>query len=175
MFNVLGFEGVIHYSNIVHEDFRGSFVEIFNFEKLQKLGLNPVMQLNVVKSKKYVVRGMHWQIPPFQQSKLISVIQGKLLDVFIDLRRESETYLKSGSLELNSETNDCIFIPKGFAHGYQALSDNTIVAYSVDNKYSPQHERFLNPESELVNSLWNNPKLINLRDSKASLTLNGYC
>lgn len=167
----LGFEGVFHYSNTTHQDSRGIFAEIFNLERLKELKMNSVIQLNVVQSEKFVVRGMHWQISPFRQSKLVTVLEGKMLDVFIDLRRDSDTYLKAGFLELNSNSYDSIFLPKGFAHGYQALADKTVVAYCVDNEYSPKHERFLNPQSEFVKSFWYSPILMSSRDSNANLNL----
>ena len=127
---------LIEYKN--HNDRRGSLFELFRQDFLKK-EINVMYnfcQDNLVKSSKMVLRGLHFQNPPFAQSKLISVINGEIFDVAVDLRKNSKTYGKYFSLNLNSKSNKSILIPRGFAHGYLSLSEDTIVHYKVDNYYS---------------------------------------
>lgn len=121
-------------------DSRGYFYELYNKNSFSKYINIDFIQENSSKSKKGVIRGFHFQLPPYDQSKLVSCIHGKILDVAIDLRKNSRSYGKYFSVELSSENKKQIFIPKGFAHGFQALSNDTIVNYKVDNFYNPKYE-----------------------------------
>ena len=123
-------------------DDRGFFVETFNAKFLKTYEINDkFVQDNLSLSlKKNTFRGFHFQIPPFEQSKLVNVIRGSILDIYIDLRKNSETYQCYGSCELNSE-NGLLYIPRGFAHGFLTLMDDTIVSYKVDNYYDIDSER----------------------------------
>ena len=114
-------------------DERGFFVETYNKRWLKEYEINnDFVQDNMSLSlKKNTFRGFHFQIPPFEQSKLVNVIRGSILDIYIDLRKNSETYQCYGSCELNSE-NGLLYIPRGFAHGFLTLMDDTIVS---SNKY----------------------------------------
>jgi len=96
------------------------------------------------------IRGFHFQKAPFDQAKLVSVINGSILDIFIDLRTSSETFLNYGSIILKEGNSKIILIPRGFAHGYISLEDNTLINYKLDNAYSPEHEETI---------LWNDPFL----------------
>ncbi len=96
------------------------------------------------------LKGMHFQSREFSQAKLITVLQGEIMDYFIDLRKNSPTYLDYGKAALNDKNNDMLFIPKGFAHGYLTLKAKTIISYKLDSPYSPKHE---------VTLLWNDPKI----------------
>ena len=127
----------------VFEDDRGYFFESFNKNKFQKLtGLNTsFVQDNQSKSSKGVLRGLHFQIGEFEQSKLIRVIKGRILDVCVDLREKSSTFGKYVSVELNEKNNKQLFIPRGFAHGFLVLEDNTIINYKCDNFYNTNSER----------------------------------
>ena len=87
-----------------------------------------------------MIRGLHFQVPPFEQTKLVRCVRGNILDVALDLRTNSKTYGKSFSIELSSKNNKQLFIPKGFAHGFQVLSETAIVNYKVDNFYNPESE-----------------------------------
>jgi len=120
------------------KDERGFFYESYNKNNLD---INIVfVQDNESKSYKGVIRGLHFQAPPFDQTKIVRCISGNILDVAVDLRTNSKTYGKSFSIELSSENNKQLFIPKGFAHGFQVLSETAIVNYKVDSFYNPKSE-----------------------------------
>ncbi|NOQ24392.1 MAG: dTDP-4-dehydrorhamnose 3,5-epimerase [Bacteroidales bacterium] len=122
-------------------DERGYFFESFN-EKVfcEKVIKTDFIQDNEAKSSYGVLRGLHYQLPPFAQSKLVRVIEGKVLDVAVDIRQESPTFGKYVSVELSGENKRQLFVPRGFAHGYVVLSNEAIFAYKVDNIYSPESE-----------------------------------
>ena len=120
------------------KDERGFFYESYNKNNLD---INIVfVQDNESKSYKGVIRGLHFQAPPFEQTKLVRCVSGNILDVAVDLRTNSKTYGKSFSIELSSENNKQLFVPKGFAHGFQVLSEIAIVSYKVDNYYNPDSD-----------------------------------
>ena len=121
-------------------DDRGFFYESYNKNKLDKYINIVFVQDNESKSKKGVIRGLHFQRPPFEQIKLVRCVSGKILDVAVDLRTNSKTYGKSLSLELSSENNKQLLVPKGFAHGFQVLSESAVVNYKVDNYYNPNSD-----------------------------------
>jgi dTDP-4-dehydrorhamnose 3,5-epimerase len=122
------------------KDDRGFFYESYNKNNLDKVINIVFVQDNESKSNKGVVRGLHFQLPPFEQTKLVRCVSGKILDVVVDLRTNSKTYGKSFSIELSSENNKQLFVPKGFAHGFQVLSEDAIVNYKVDNFYNPKSD-----------------------------------
>ena len=122
------------------KDDRGFFYESYNKNNLDKVINIVFVQDNESKSNKGVVRGLHFQLPPFEQTKLVRCVSGKILDVVVDLRTNSKTYGKSFSIELSSENNKQLLIPKGFAHGFQVLSEDAIVNYKVDNFYNPKSD-----------------------------------
>tara|TARA_B100001093_G_C26753075_1_gene982080 strand:- start:772 stop:1326 length:555 start_codon:yes stop_codon:yes gene_type:complete len=127
----------------VQIDSRGYFFETFNqddFENNIGYKVN-FCQDNESKSTKGVLRGLHYQLPPYSQAKLVRVIEGNVLDVAVDIRKSSKTYGKYVALELSSMNKYQLFIPKGFAHGFQVLSNNAIFSYKVDNLYAPDSER----------------------------------
>ncbi len=129
----------------VFGDERGYFVETFRQDKFeQAVGHNvDFIQDNESKSTKGVLRGRHFQLPPAAQSKLVRVIEGKVLDVAVDIRKGSPTFGQHVSVELSSENKRQLFVPRGFAHGFVVLSDTAIFAYKVDNYYSPECDRGL--------------------------------
>ena len=118
------------------KDDRGFFYESYNKKKLDKKIKIIFVQDNESKSIKGVIRGLHFQAPPFEQTKLVRCVSGNILDVAVDLRTNSKTYGKSFSIELSSINNKQLFIPKGFAHGFQVLSNEAIVNYKVDEHYN---------------------------------------
>ena len=128
---------------IVHKDERGYFIETFRADQLQDfLGYKiNFCQDNESKSSKGVLRGLHYQVPPFAQTKLVRVIQGKILDVAVDIRVGSPTFAKHVSVELSSANSRQLLVPRGFAHAFVVLEDDTVVAYKVDNYYSAECER----------------------------------
>ena len=127
----------------VHGDNRGYFVETFRqdlFEEAIGYKVNFV-QDNESKSTKGVLRGLHYQLPPYTQAKLVRVIEGSVLDVAVDIRKSSSTFGQHVAVELTAENKHQLFVPHGFAHGFIVLSDSTIFAYKVDNYYAPEHDR----------------------------------
>ena len=124
-------------------DDRGYFVETFGADKLEEfLGYKiNFCQDNESKSKKGVLRGLHYQLAPFAQTKLVRVIKGRVLDVAVDIRKGSPTFGKHVAVELSEENKRQLLIPRGFAHGFLVLEDDTTFAYKVDNYYSPQSDR----------------------------------
>ena len=127
-------------------DSRGIFFEKYRQEIIDShLGYKiKFVQENQSISKKNVFRGFHFQISPYLQSKLVSVSKGKILDVIIDLRKNSKYVGKYLKVHLDSFYNNSLFVPKGFAHGFFSLTDNVVVNYKVDNYYSQKHEKCLN-------------------------------
>ena len=122
------------------KDDRGFFYESYNKNNLDKVINIVFVQDNESKSNRGVIRGLHFQAPPFEQTKLVRCISGNILDVAVDLRINSKTYGNFFSIELSSENNKQLFVPKGFAHGFQVLSEIAIVNYKVDNFYNPKSD-----------------------------------
>ena len=141
-------------------DERGSFSENFvskSFIELVKKDIK-FCQDNITYSKKNVIRGLHYQIPPYSQSKLVCVLKGKVLDVVVDIRKGSPTFGHNFSLELSSENLFQLFIPRGFAHGYITLSETSIFHYKVDQYHYPKKERGINPNDPNLKIDWKIPK-----------------
>ncbi len=128
---------------IVHGDDRGYFVETFREDALESfLGYKiDFCQDNESKSSKGVLRGLHFQLAPDAQTKLVRVIQGSVLDVAVDIRKGSPTFGQHVAVELNADEKKQMLVPRGFAHGFVVLEDDTIFAYKVDNYYSPENDR----------------------------------
>jgi dTDP-4-dehydrorhamnose 3,5-epimerase len=149
-----GFNGLVVIKLTIYNDTRGYFFESFNKAILKEAGIsfNPV-QDNESKSSKGVIRGLHYQLLPHAQAKLIRVVAGKIFDVALDIRKDSVTYGKWFGMELDSETKDQILIPRGFAHGFSVLSDIAVIQYKCDNFYNPKYERgiYLNDPSLDIN------------------------
>ena len=127
----------------IHSDKRGYFVETFRqdlFEEELGYQVN-FIQDNESKSTKGVLRGLHYQLPPYTQAKLARVIEGRVLDVVVDIRKSSPTFGQHVAVELTEENKHQLFVPHGFAHGFVVLSDSATFAYKVDNYYVPDHDR----------------------------------
>ena len=135
----------------VYYDERGEFFESYNDNKYAAL-IKEVhfSQDNLSKSHKHVLRGLHFQLPPYAQGKLVQVVRGCVLDVAVDLRKSSSTFGKYFSVELNEDNKLQLWIPAGFAHGFISKEADTIFSYKCSNYYTPSHERTL---------LWNDPEL----------------
>ena len=129
----------------VHGDHRGYFVETFRQDKFEEaIGYKVnFCQDNESKSTKGVLRGLHFQLPPFAQSKLVRVIEGEVLDVAVDIRQGSPTFGQHIAVRLTCDNKHQLFIPRGFAHGFVVLSEIATFAYKVDNYYSPECDRGL--------------------------------
>lgn len=149
-------DGLVICQPTKHHDDRGFFSETFRkdlFEDFINSKIN-FCQENFSESKFGVLRGLHFQKKPFDQSKLVSVIKGKILDVVVDLRKDSEHYGKKFCIELDDIENKQLYIPKGFAHGFLVLSKTAKVSYKVDNFYNPNAECGLNYNDPLLNIDW---------------------
>ena len=140
----------------VHGDDRGYFVETFRQDKLEDfLGFKlNFCQDNESKSSYGVLRGLHYQLPPYAQTKLVRVIRGRVLDIAVDIREGSPTFGKHVAVELNEENKRQLFVPRGFAHGFVVLSDEAIFSYKVDNYYSPQCDRGIAYDDSNLNINW---------------------
>ena len=140
----------------VHGDSRGYFVETFVSNKLEEfLGYQiNFCQDNESKSSKGVLRGLHYQLPPHAQTKLVRVISGRVLDIAVDIRKNSPTFGKYVAVELSGENKKQLLIPRGFAHGFVVLEDDTVFAYKVDNYYSPECDRGIAFDDKNLNIDW---------------------
>ncbi|OHD89890.1 dTDP-4-dehydrorhamnose 3,5-epimerase [Sulfuricurvum sp. RIFCSPLOWO2_12_FULL_43_24] len=140
----------------VHGDARGYFVETFRADKLEAfLGFSaPFCQDNESKSSYGVLRGLHYQLPPYAQTKLVRVIEGEVLDVAVDIRAGSPTFGQHVAIKLSGENKRQLFIPRGFAHGFVVLSENCTFAYKVDNYYSPECDRGIAFNDPVLNIDW---------------------
>lgn len=144
-------EGVVIIEPRIFKDARGYFFESFSAKEFQeKVCQTTFVQDNESFSSYGVVRGLHFQKPPYTQSKLVRVIKGAVLDVAVDLRKGSPTYGKHVAVELTGENHRQLFIPKGFAHGFSVLSNEVLFQYKCDNFYAPQSEGGI---------AWNDPAL----------------
>ena len=130
-----------------HGDARGYFTETFNLAQLQHHGLvesDWIQDNQSMSVELHTLRGMHFQLPPFAQAKIVRVITGRIFDVAVDLRAQSLTYGKWIGVELSADTGNQLYVPTGFAHGFLTLEPNTVVAYKVSNVYSKVNDRSLN-------------------------------
>jgi dTDP-4-dehydrorhamnose 3,5-epimerase len=123
-------------------DARGYFMETFSHRIFAENGIEAgwLQENQSLSSRRGIVRGLHFQVPPMAQAKLVRAVEGEILDVFVDVRKESATFGQWDSVHLSAENCKAVFIPHGFAHGFATLSDNVIVQYKVDNYYSPEHD-----------------------------------
>jgi len=144
--------GVLLLKSRYFHDARGYFVETFNARAADAAGLTAqfVQDNQALSLKRGTVRALHFQIPPRAQAKLVRVLRGSIYDVAVDLRSGSPSYGRWVAVTLSAQSGEQIFVPRGFAHGYCTLEDNTEVAYKVDDYYAPDCERGL---------LWNDPAL----------------
>ncbi len=150
----LNLEGVCLLDIPLHKDNRGVFIEAYTNDINNKLNIDlNWIQDNESVSNKNVFRGMHFQKGEYAQSKLIRVSNGKILDIMIDLRRKSKTFKKFITIKFESR-NNLLYIPKGIAHGFLALSDKTIINYKCDKLYNPEYESGFNPFKSNLNIGW---------------------
>ncbi len=142
----------------VFEDARGYFFESFSKRVFDELvEKTEFVQDNESRSSRGVVRGLHFQKPPYTQAKLVRCTRGKVLDVAVDLRKDSPTYGKHVAVELSEENHLQFYIPKGFAHGFSVLSDVAVFQYKCDNYYAPQSEGGISINDEELGIDWKIP------------------
>lgn len=146
----LDLPGMMLLTTPVYPDFRGSFMETWNERKLASVGIDAhFVQDNLSSSRRYTVRGLHYQLAN-AQGKLVRVLRGEIFDVVVDVRRQSGSFGRWATVALSGGDGKALWIPQGFAHGFLALSDDTLVHYKVTDYWAPQHEQTL---------LWNDPAL----------------
>lgn len=154
------------------EDDRGFFARSFCQEEFEEHGLKPVIaQANLAYNhRKGTLRGMHFQIPPAAETKLVRATRGAILDIIVDLRPESPTYLQHVAVELTQENHRALYVPERFAHGYQVLVDETETSYQVGEFYSPPNERALRYDDPRLGLEWPLPvAVISDKDRDAPL------
>ena len=148
-------EGLLIIEPSVFTDDRGCFIESYNKKKFEEaVGKISFTQDNETKSSKGVLRGLHFQKPPYAQAKLVRCIEGKVLDVAVDIRDRSVTYGQHFNVELSGENKKQVFIPRGFAHGFLVLSNSAIVSYKVDNSYALAYDAGIRWDDRLLNIQW---------------------
>ncbi|UZD70434.1 dTDP-4-dehydrorhamnose 3,5-epimerase [Brucella sp. JSBI001] len=170
----LGIDGVFEISPRKFGDDRGFFSETYNAKSFAEAGieLTFVQDNHSYSAAKGVVRGLHYQLPPFAQDKLVRVTHGAILDVAVDIRKSSPTFGKWVALEVSAEKWNQILVPKGFAHGFITLVENTEVIYKVTDYYSPMHDRSIRFDDPAIGIEWPLPSSgvqLSDKDQKAPL------
>ena len=167
-------DGVVIIEPRIFKDARGYFFESYSKREFDEK-VRPInfVQDNESCSSKGVLRGLHYQLAPYSQSKLVRVIKGCVLDVAVDLRKGSSTFGKYVAVELSDENKRQFFIPQGFAHGFHVLSEEAVFTYKVDNPYMPTHERGLRFDDPSVGVDWKimDPSILNLSDKDRNAPL----
>ena len=139
----------------VFGDDRGYFFESFNKKAFEKnIGSVNFLQDNESKSSKGVLRGLHFQKPPFTQAKLVRCIEGKVMDIVVDIRKGSPMYGKHLAIELSEENKRQLFVPRGFAHGFAVLSETAVFTYKVDNYYAPEYDAGIRHDDRILDIDW---------------------
>jgi len=173
-------EDVVIIEPQLHGDDRGYFIETFRQDKLEAfLGFKVnFCQDNESKSSRGVLRGLHYQLAPKAQTKLVRVIKGRVLDVAVDIRKRSPTFGRHVAVELSEENKRQLFVPRGFAHAFVVLEDDTVFAYKVDNYYSPQNDRGIAFDDPAIGIDWILDKAdlkLSEKDSKQPLLQDADC
>ena len=152
----LGIDGVLEIMPTRHGDARGFFVETYHAERFSQagIGLSFVQDNQSYSAAAGVLRGLHYQLAPRAQDKLLRVLRGALLDVAVDIRRSSPTFGKWVALEITAEKGNQILVPKGFAHGFVTLVPDTEVLYKVTDTYSPEHDRSIRFDDPAIGIEW---------------------
>lgn len=161
-------EGVFEITLSPHLDSRGFFMRVYDHKIFQKYDLNKnwVQENHSKSGQKGIIRGLHFQLPPYSETKMVRCISGAVLDVFVDLRRDSDTFGQWDAIELSEDNKKMIFIPRGFAHGFCTLTDSSEVLYKVDNYYNPEAERGLLWNDKEINIHWpTNSPVLSAKDS----------
>ncbi|GIZ07440.1 dTDP-4-dehydrorhamnose 3,5-epimerase [Flavobacterium sp. UMI-01] len=139
----------------VFEDERGYFMESYNANKLKDLGVNiDFVQDNQSFSKKGTLRGLHYQNPPYAQTKLVRVLEGEIIDVAVDLRKDSPTFGKHFGIKLTAENKKQLLVPQGFAHGFSVISETAVVLYKCDQFYNKESEGGIRYDDPELNIDW---------------------
>lgn len=159
----------------VYSDERGSFMETWNHKIFCDVISNrQFVQDNQSLSHRGVLRGLHYQLAPYQQGKLVRVLTGSVFDVAVDIRKDSKTYGRHVAVELTAENKKMLWIPEGFAHGFVSLEDNTIFSYKTTDYYNKESERSFHWKSPLLNIEWPSFEGIIVSDKDSSALLFEY-
>ena len=156
-------------------DTRGYFMETYKQDIFAEYGLQTgwVQENQSLSEKKHTLRGLHFQLPPFAQTKLVRVVQGEILDAFVDLRKDSETYGQWDAIRLSEENCKAVYVPRGFAHGFCTLTENAIIQYKVDNPYAPEHDSGIRWNDPDIGIDWEtNDPILSAKDAEAQLFKN---
>ncbi|PGM56737.1 dTDP-4-dehydrorhamnose 3,5-epimerase [Bacillus sp. AFS053548] len=166
-------KGIVVIEPTVFGDHRGWFMETYNDSKMKDFGmdLNFVQDNQSFSASKGTLRGLHYQLPPKAQTKLVRCTRGSIFDVAVDIRKGSPTYGKWFGIELSAENKKQLFIPKGFAHGFMTLTDDAEVQYKVDELYSPECDRGILWNDPVIQVQWpiNISPLLSAKDKNAPL------
>ena len=167
----LDFKGVYEIQLEAFKDQRGFFMRTYEIDLFKEKGLHRkwIQENHSYNAKKNIIRGLHFQFPPHGETKLVRVSQGKIFDVYVDLRKKSKTFGKWGSIILSGENKKMLYLPRGFAHGICVLEKDTTMLYKMDNYYMPKYEGSIKWDDSELNINWpldGNP-IISERDSKA--------
>lgn len=171
-FTELSLAGLVRIDRHPIKDHRGEFSRLFCAEELAAIGFSKsIAQINQTETyNKGSVRGMHYQIPPHAEQKIVSCINGQIIDIVIDLRKNSKTFLHWHGEPLCSKTQSSLYIPEGFAHGFQTLTDNCQLLYIHSEYYAPESERVINPFDPALAISWPlEPTEMSERDRNAPL------
>ncbi len=163
-------KGVFEIQLEPREDKRGFFMRTYDDKIFKEQGIhrNWAQENHSLSVEKGIIRGMHFQFPPYSETKLIRVVRGEIYDVFVDLRKGSQTFLKWDSIKLSAENKKMIYLPRGFAHGFCTLTKNCEVVYKVDNYYSPESEGIIRWNDQDIGIDWPvTEPIISEKDSNA--------
>lgn len=171
------FDGLIPGLSLTHNppifDNRGYFYEKYNKKYLEQNKLKFVQE-NISMSIKGTIRGLHWQSTPKAQDKLVTCIYGKIIDIALDLRLSSPTFGYYSLVELHEGQNNSFLIPKGFAHGFQALTEKCIISYSVSEEYSFENSYTINPQCPILNIEWPIAKIVLSKNDSEALNIDNH-
>lgn len=169
-------KGVFEITLEPHRDDRGFFMRVYGKKIFEEYGINRdwVQENHSRSTKKGIIRGLHFQLPPYTETKLIRTVRGAVFDVFVDLRKDSPTFGKWDSMELSEENKKCVLIPRGFAHGFCNLTDISDVLYKHDNFYSPEYESGILWSDYQLNIPWPVKKPILSRRDQEFMTFNEF-
>lgn len=149
-------DGLFVFNNPIPHDSRGSFIKLYSEQVLQQSELDfKIAQVNLsITERRGTTRGLHFQVPPYSEKKIITCVRGRVFDVILDLRRHSNTFLKHVTFELDSECGKSLYVPSGCAHGFQVLNGPAEMLYAHSEEYRPDFEAGVNPTDPLVQVSW---------------------
>ena len=175
-FEELDIPGVFKIKPNILNDERGTFFRYYCKKEFEPYTKSEFVQMNhSINNKKWTLRGMHYQVPPNAEEKLIRCVKGEIYDVYLDLRADSVTFLKWGAILLSDKNKEMLFLPKGIAHGFMTLEDDTHVLYQHTQYYSPESEKGIAYNDPLIKIEWpHRPSTTSVRDSNHTFLSNSF-